>query len=306
LELALPVIHGVHAALVTPRRADANEIDFGAALDLVDFACRSGLDGIVLSGSTGEFVHFDIGERLKLMRLAIKRSRVPVTVNVSHSSLEGALALAREALSQGAAALLLMPPHFFPYGQPEIQEFYLRFARAAGSSIPVLLYNIPAFTSPIHFDTLAHLLATGLYAGVKDSSGNLEGFRSLKTLRARSPFTLLIGADGIFTRAREEGADGAISGVASALPELLVGLEKAISRGATQKRDELDARLQEFLVWIARFPFPFGIKEAVNLRGPKTGPHALPPSAEMERTLGEFREWFRGWLPEVLKETAGA
>ena len=144
----MAAIRGVHAALVTPRRADTHEIDFGAALELVDFACRSGCDGIVLSGATGEFIHFDIAERLKLMRLAIKRSRVPVTVNVSHSSLEGALALAREALSQGAATLLLMPPYFFPYGQPEIQEFYLRFARAAGSRIPILLYNIPAFTSP--------------------------------------------------------------------------------------------------------------------------------------------------------------
>ena len=129
----MAAIHGVHAALVTPRRADAHEIDFGAALELVDFACRSGCDGIVLLGSTGEFLHFDIDERLKLMRLAIKRSRVPVSVNVSHSSLEGALALAREAVSQGAAALLLMPPYFFPYEQPDIQEFYLRFARAAGS-----------------------------------------------------------------------------------------------------------------------------------------------------------------------------
>ena len=283
-----------------------NEIDFGAALDLVDFACRGGCDGIVLSGATGEFLHFDIAERLKLMRLAIKRSRVPVTVNVSHSSLEGALALAREALSQGAAALLLMPPYFFPYGQPEVQEFYLSFARAAGSRIPILLYNIPAFTSPIHFDTLANLLATGLYAGVKDSLGDLEGFRKMQVLHARSPFTLLIGADGIFSRAREEGADGAVSGVASALPELLVGLEKAISSGAVQKRDKLDARLQEFIVWIARFPFPFAIKEAVNLRGLKTGPHASPPSPETERTLGEFREWFRGWLPEVLKEATGA
>ena len=302
----MAAIHGVHAALVTPRRADANEIDFGAALELVDFVCRSGCDGIVLFGSTGEFVHSDIEERHKLMRLAIRRSRVPVMVNVSHSSLEGALALAREALSQGAAALLLMPPYFFPYGQPDIQEFYLRFARAAGSRIPILLYNIPAFTSPIHFDTVTHLLATGLYAGIKDSSGSLDDFRRMKALHAQSPFTLLIGADGIFTRARQEGADGIISGVASALPELLVALEKAISSGATQKRDKLDARLQEFIVWIARFPFPFAIKEAVNLRGLKTGPHALPLSAETERRLGEFREWFRGWLPEVLKEAAGA
>ena len=175
----------MHAALVTPRRADAHEIDFGAALELVDFACRSGCDGIVLLGSTGEFIHFDIAERLKLMRLAIKRSRVPVTVNVSHSSLEGALALAREAISQGAAALLLMPPYFFPYGQPDIQEFYLRFARAAGSRIPILLYNIPAFTSPIHFDTLAHLLGHGNVRGDQRLLGQSGGLSQDESAPAR-------------------------------------------------------------------------------------------------------------------------
>jgi 4-hydroxy-tetrahydrodipicolinate synthase len=202
--------------------------------------------------------------------------------------------------------LLLMPPYFFTYGQPDIEEFYLRFARAAGSRIPILLYNIPAFTSPIQFDTLAHLLATGLYAGIKDSSGNLDEFRRMKALRTQTPFTFLTGNDRIFTVQRQEGSDGIVSGVASALPELIVALEKAISSGAAQKRDKLDARLQEFIAWIARFPFPFAIKEAVNLRGMKTGPHALPPSTETERTLGEFREWFRAWLPEVLKEAAGA
>ena len=256
--------------------------------------------------STGEFIHFDIAERLKLMRLAIKRSRVPVTVNVSHSSLEGALALAREAISQGAATLLLMPPYFFPYGQPEIQEFYLRFARAADSRIPILLYNIPAFTSPIHFDTLTHLLATGLYAGIKDSSGSLEGLRRLKALHAQIPFTLLWEPTGIFTRRHEEGSDGTHLGRGQRLARAAGGVGEGHLGGATQKRDRLDARLQEFLAWIERFPFPFGLKEAVNLRGLKTGPHALPPSTEMERPLGEFREWFRAWLPEVLKETAGA
>ncbi len=125
----LAVIQGVHAALVTPRRQDRSQVDLGAALELVDFLCRSGVDGIVLLGSTGEFTHFDVEDRLRLTQFAIKRSRAPVMVNVSHSSLDGALTLARQACSDGASALLLMPPHFFRYGQEEIEEFYLRFAQ---------------------------------------------------------------------------------------------------------------------------------------------------------------------------------
>jgi len=91
----LTVIQGVHAALTTPRRPDLSQADLGAALELVDFVSRAGVDGVVLSGSTGEFPHFDIEDRLRLAQFAIRRSRAPVTVNVSHSSLDGALTLAR-------------------------------------------------------------------------------------------------------------------------------------------------------------------------------------------------------------------
>jgi dihydrodipicolinate synthase/N-acetylneuraminate lyase len=291
---------------VTPRRQDGNQADLGATLDLVDFVCRKGVDGIVILGSTGEFVHFDIEDRLRLAQFAIKRSKAPVTVNVSHSSLDGALILAREACSQGASALLVMPPYFFPYSQADIEEFYLRFARELGGGVPLLLYNVPSFTSEIRCDTAMRLLATGLFAGIKDSSGRMDKFRRMQAAKRQAPFTLLIGADKVFAQARAEGADGVISGAAGAVPELLLGLEGAIRAGAAGKRDRLEARLEEFIAWTERFAFPAGLKEAVALRGLKTGPPALPAGRETQALLGEFREWFQGWLPAVLTEAAGA
>ncbi|MCL6543677.1 MAG: dihydrodipicolinate synthase family protein [Bryobacteraceae bacterium] len=299
------MLQGVHAALVTPRRDSGSEIDVSAALELVDFACRSGLDGIVLLGTTGEFIHFDLAERIKLMRLAIKRSTLPVTVNISHSSLGGAVALAREAAASGAAALLLMPPYFFRYEQAEIEEFYLRFAAEAGVPLPVLLYNMPAVTTPLELDTLLRLLATGRFAGVKDSSGRMDEFRRMKAARAQTPFVILIGDDRIYTEARMEGADGLISGVASTLPELLVGLANAILSNATQKRDRLEARLHEFIAWSVRFPFPLALKEAASLRGLKMGAPACPLAPATVARLEQFREWFQGWLPVVLEEARG-
>jgi dihydrodipicolinate synthase/N-acetylneuraminate lyase len=305
LEPHLPAIKGVHAALLTPRREGLSEVDLAAALDLVDFAYVAGCDGVVLCGSTGEFVHFNIGERIKLMRLAIKRSRLPVAVNVSHSSLDGALTLAREAAGAGASHILLMPPHFLPYSQAEVEEFFLRFARAAASPIPVLLYNIPICTSPINVETAVRLIGSGFFAGIKDSSGSLEDFRRMHMLKAQVPFALLTGDDRIFVKARQGGSDGTVSGVAGVLPELLVGLEKAIASGASMKRDGLEARLQEYIAWIARFPIPFGIRETAIARGLKPGSHATPPAPGTERLLCEFREWLLGWIPLIIKESRG-
>ena len=71
------------------RGAPANRrVDLAALLEMVDFLCSAGVDGIVLFGSTGEFVHFETADRARALSLAVKRSRCPVYANVSHSNLQ--------------------------------------------------------------------------------------------------------------------------------------------------------------------------------------------------------------------------
>jgi 4-hydroxy-tetrahydrodipicolinate synthase len=114
-------MEGVLAAAITPFRSDGREPDVGATLELIDFLCRSGVKGIAVLGSTGEFLGPSFDERVRLTYLTVKRSRVPVLAGVSHATLDGALELGREACSAGAEGLLVMPPYFFRYGQPEIR-----------------------------------------------------------------------------------------------------------------------------------------------------------------------------------------
>src|SRR5213594_3780531 len=155
-------ISGVYAAAVTPHRAGSHEADLGATLELVDFLATGGVDGIALLGSTGEFLHLTFEDRARLIDLAVKRSRVPILAGVGHSTLDGAVGLAREAIQVGAAGVLLMPPYFFRYTQDDIREFYLRFADALGGTTRILLYNIPIFTNEITIETAVDLLSTGL------------------------------------------------------------------------------------------------------------------------------------------------
>jgi dihydrodipicolinate synthase/N-acetylneuraminate lyase len=116
----------------------------------------------------------------------------------------------------------------------------------------------------------------------------------------------MVGSDRIYARARQAGAHGIVSGVACAVPELLVALHRAIQGNLEAEVERLDARLQEFLVWHDRFPTPVAIKTAARERGLNVGPLAVPLSAAGGKRLEEFREWFRGWLPDVRKEAGGA
>lgn len=290
------------AAAITPRRAQEHSIDLAATLELIDFLSDRGVDAIALLGSTGEFVHFMLEDRSRMLEFAVKRSQVPVLVNVSHSMLDGAVALAQEAADAGVAGVLIMPPYYFRYDQESVRSFLLRFAEAVGTVVPLYLYNIPCFTNEIAFETASSLLSTGLFAGMKDSGGNWNYFDGLMRLPNRADLKLFMGADQIYGQARAAGCDGAVSGVACAVPELLVRLDRAIRDREAGLVSALEVRLQEYITRIEPFAAPVGIKESLRLRKVKTGELAAPLGEQGERRLEEFREWFQNWLPDVLRE----
>jgi dihydrodipicolinate synthase/N-acetylneuraminate lyase len=293
-------ITGVYAAAVTPRRPGTQGIDLGAMWEIVDFLTEHSVDGIVLMGSTGEFVHYSNEERMRLASLAPKRSRVPVVINVSHSTLDGTVELARSAAGSGAAAVLVMPPYFFRYTNEDLTGFMEQFIREASVGIPILLYNIPAFTNPLPHTVAEPLLRNGLVQGIKDSSGDRDNYQQLAALRAERHFTFMMGNDALFVHAKsDKGVDGGVSGIAAAVPELLVALNRAIAGSLPEVVTRLELRLRQFIEWTDRLAVPVCIREAAAIRGLRVGPHAIPAS---EPTISEFREWFKPWLSEVQRE----
>jgi 4-hydroxy-tetrahydrodipicolinate synthase len=295
-----PLAGGVYAALATPRPQNSIEADAAALFDYLDLICARGVDGVVLFGSTGEFIHFDVTERMRILMLAKKRCRVPLLVNVAHSTLAGAIELAENAVETGAAGLLLMPPYYFRYSGGRIAEFYRQFAKEMDGQAPLYLYNIPQFTDAIPPQVIEELLGGGGFAGIKDSSGDWNLFERLLRWKARHPFRLLVGNDAIYRRARPLGADGIVSGVAAAVPELLVALERAMLLKQEDRADQLHARLEEFLCWIEKFPAPVGIKIAASARGWKLAHTAAPYDGATWAAKLEFEGWFKEWLPLVV------
>ena len=250
---------GVFPAAITPHRPGTWEADFGAALELMDFLANGGADGICLLGSTGEFLHFDFEQRRRLVHLCRKRSRVPLVVNVTHSTLAGALHLADDALASGADALLLAPPYYFRYAAEEVEEFYREFARETGRQKPLLLYHIPQFTNGIALATVQRLVREGLYQGIKDSSCDWANFQALLELKKECPLIVFSGSEVDSARALRAGADGLILANACALPEVVCGMVRAIRAGNDGQADAQYARLLEFDDWITRFPAPMGV-----------------------------------------------
>jgi dihydrodipicolinate synthase/N-acetylneuraminate lyase len=293
--------HGVWAAAVTPHRREGYEADFASMLELVDRLSQAGVDGIVLLGATGEFLNIKLDERQRLVHLAVKRSRVPIIAGVSHSTLDGAVQLADAAVDSGAAGVLLMPPYFYRYGDAELLEFYRVFAVAVGGALPILLYHIPAFTNAISPDVARELLAGGEFAGIKDSSGDPAYMERLAALRRENDFSLLCGNDRLIVHSHRAGCDGTVSGIAGAVPELILALNQALTNANESEVHTLEQHLLEFTQWLDRFPVPIGISAAAEARGIKVGPPALPLTSDQFDLLEEFKSWFKNWLPAIEK-----
>ncbi len=293
---------GVYAALATPRRLDLMEADAAALLDYLDLVVQAGVDGLVLFGSTGEFIHFDNDERMRVLALAIRRSRVPVLVNVSHSTLQGAVQLAENAVGVGAAGVLIMPPYYYRYTDHQLQSFFQSFLKEVDNDTPRYLYNIPSCTNAISPQLARQLLTSGAFAGIKDSSQDPAMFAALTALRAERQFSLLLGYEAFHLKGRLAGSDGIVSGVAAALPELPVALDRAVRNGNMPEAKFLETRMTEFLEWVEKFPGTVAIKQCAAHRGWPLRHFAFPLGEQTDIELTAFRKWLDGWLPIVLAE----
>jgi dihydrodipicolinate synthase/N-acetylneuraminate lyase len=291
---------GVYPSAVTPHRRDGHEADYGAMLELVDFLGRPGTQGVCLLGETGEFLNIRISDRVRLVHLAVKRCRVPIVAGVSHSTLDGALELASEAVGSGVGGLLIMPPYFFRYDQDDLIEFYRQFAAQIPQRVPILLDHVPQFASEIQIGTVRKLAETGRFSGIKDSSGNLGYLDELLHLQKESGFQVFYGGDCGYSEVRRRGVEGVMSGAAGVAPELYVALERAVQERSVSKIELLECKIEELTRWMDRFPAPVIAKTAVALRKLKTGPLAVPLSVEKDAMLVEFQQWFLPWL-ESLK-----
>jgi dihydrodipicolinate synthase/N-acetylneuraminate lyase len=256
---------GPIAAAITPRNRQ-EEIDFGAAFELIDFLCASGVGGIALFTAIGEYASLAADDRSRLLCLAVKRSRAPIYAGIGAATLDGALGLARNARDAGAAGLFLPPPHGFAYGQDDIREFYLQFAAHVEAGPPVYLIASPGLSSTFDPRTAYELIATGNFEGLPDG----------------------------------------VSEIACAVPELVVAQHGAIVSARKEEAARIDAMLGDFTDWVYQFPPTVAIKTAVALRGIKTGPLPVPLTPEKQRRLEAFRAWFLAWLPATKKLHAHA
>ncbi|MBL9137110.1 MAG: dihydrodipicolinate synthase family protein [Verrucomicrobiales bacterium] len=261
---------GLFPALWTP--VDGNGQLMGVALaDQVRFLRRAGADGLMVLGSTGEFVHLDQRVRRDVLRrVAEAEPGWPVIANCSDVDPAKVADLGRYAREVGASAISLLPPWYFAVAATDVVEFMVRGAEASG--LPLLIYNYPERTGHrLAPETIARICDRVQVVGLKQSGAEFGYHRELGQLARTKGFTLITGADTRVAEAFDLGARGAVSGLANAVPELMVAVFRAVQAGNPSGAADQQRALVELAGMLQGLEFAVDVAAMMKARGRETG-----------------------------------
>ena len=238
---------GIIPPLVTPL-AGRDKLDRDGFERLIERVINGGVHGLFVLGTTGEAQSLSYGLRREVIRLACKHTngRVPVFVGITDTSSVESVKLAEVAHTEGANALVLTTPYFFPAGQRELTGYIEDMVPRL--RLPLMLYNFPGMTKVwFEIETLKHLTEIEGIAGVKDSSGDIGYYRELcKLKKLRPDWSIFIGPEALMPLSLDLGGDGGVSGGANVYPKLFVDCYEAKVAGDSARVEKLSKKIDEF------------------------------------------------------------
>ena len=199
--------NGIFPAMVTPFNNKGN-VNHHALETLIEKFVEDDLDGVYITGSTGEFPLLTVEERKEITKPVCSSAgrRLKTIVHVGSTNLIEAQQLAECAAENGATAISSVAPFFFKYSFPEIKEYYNQLAKIG---MPIIIYNVPTFTNTsLTIENIKELAEIENVIGMKHTSTDMYILERIKTKMPH--FVVFSGPDEMCLSAYAAGADGAI------------------------------------------------------------------------------------------------
>lgn len=298
---------GCGTAIVTPFKTDGR-VDQNALYALVNGQIDSGIDFLMVCGSTGEAATLDEEEWIDVIRTTVEvtAGRVPVWAGCTHNATRTLLRRAEKlARIRGLDAILSATPY---YNRPTQEGLFRHFEALAQqvAPMPIVLYNVPGRTAVnLEPETVLRLAeAAENIEAIKEASGRLTQISALVHSLPQH-FRIFVGDDNLALAAIGAGAHGLASVASNLIPAEMAQMVRAALRGDWHTARAIDrkyARLFEANFWETN---PGPVKTILSLMG-RCGPTVRLPLVEpargtqvrLERLTGELGLLRDAPLPE--------
>ncbi len=251
-------ISGTLAAAVTPLRDGGARVDEDAIAPLLSFYVASGLDGVLVLGTTGEGIMLGDGERRRVAELAVAGAQsLRIVVHCGAQTTAETTALAAHAAEVGADGVAVIAP---PYYQFDADELLAHFAAAAQACAPLPFYVYE------YADRSGYVIPVAVVERLRERSTNLVGMKVSDAPfdqvepYLRTGLDIFVGAEPVIPQALEQGAVGAVSGLAAAFPE-------AVSELVSDPTPDRATRVEGLRNALAAHTLPAAVKTVLGFRG---------------------------------------
>ena len=259
------IFRGAATALVTPLTASG--VDYEAFGRLIDWQIESGINALVIAGTTGEGSTLSDEEHREVMRYAAQRNagRVPMIAGTGSNDTNYAIDLSREACELGYDALLCVTPYYNKATQRGLVEMYTAIANAVDK--PLILYNVPSRTGvniePSTYDILAdHPNITG----IKEANGNIAKIVETAGI-VKGRLDIWSGNDDQITPILAMGGAGVISVLSNVMPKETVEICTRFFNGDIEGSADLQCKLMPLVKALFCEVNPIPVKAAMAAMG---------------------------------------
>jgi hydratase-aldolase len=265
-----------------------------------------GVDGIITTGTNGEFHTLEDGELARIASLVVKEVKGKAVAVVGASGVNTAEAIQRTRVAQdaGADAVMNVIPYYLPVTKDEAFQ-YFRDVTSACKEVGFILYNNP-YTTQVSFDDddFVKLQEIPAFCGTKMTGGDIYLYlNSLRRTTLRHfPLEQLWGVSNAV------GGNGVMASFIYAFPHFMMKWWSAISGGdfaaALKMQHEVNVILQDAvlpLIVSEGFSEVAATKAVVDAAGFfKAGPCRKPFRAVPQERIKKLRALFEEKFPQFL------
>ena len=259
------VFTGMATAIVTPMTATG--IDYDALGRFIEFQIESGINAIVVMGTTGENATIEPEDQKEVIRFTVEKvaKRVPVIAGTGTNNTEHVLHNTKNACEVGADAVLVVTPYYNKATQKGLITHFTTIADA--STVPVILYNVPGRTGcALQPKTVAALAEHPNIVGLKEATGNMAQMVELMHL-CGDKIDIYSGEDALTVPMMAMGGKGTISVLSNVLPAESVAMTDACIAGDFKAAAAMQCRMLPLINALFSEVNPIPAKAAVSAMG---------------------------------------
>lgn len=258
---------GVWPAMVTPMTADGRP-SFPVMEQLVELFVQQGMDGIYLTGSTGQWPLLSLEERISIVDCVVQAAaqRIPVMAHIGAMTTADAVLLAQRAARCGADAVSSVAPTYYVHPEAALFAHYRQIGQA--TDLPFFGYHLSvASSTAINPQRYADQLQTiPNLVGMKITDINLYLFGLIQA-GTGGKLQLFSGADEVLCQAVASGAVGAIGTFYNLWGPACRQARQAMVDGHVATATRFMLRFQAALSQVLESGSPFGfLRAAMKLK----------------------------------------